>query len=103
MASTPEFKKLITAVSKKAKAERKENKRLFAKLKKKKPAGLTKAFRQYNDEAFSHLNCMNCANCCRTAYAVFEKPDVKRISKHFEMTQKDFVKKYLKPHPDYDY
>jgi len=103
MAATPEFKQLIKTISRKAKAERKENKKFFAKLKKKKPAGLTKAFRQFNDEAFAHTNCMNCANCCRTALAVFEKPDIRRISRHFEMTEKDFIKKYLKPHPDYEY
>src|ERR1041385_9046672 len=98
MAATSEFRKLIRTISKKAKAEQKENKKFFTKLKKKKPSGLTKAFRQFNDEAFAHTNCMDCANCCRTAYAVFEKRDVKRISKHFGMTRKDFIKKYLKPH-----
>ena len=103
MATTPEYKQLIKTIVKKAKVEGKENKRFFHRLKKKKPAGLTKAFRTYHDEAFAHLNCLNCANCCRTALAVFEKPDIRRISKHFEMTEKDFIKKYLKPHPDYEY
>ena len=85
MAATPEYQQLIKTVKLKAKKESRTNKKFFNRIKKKKPAGLTKAFRQFNDEVFSHHNCMNCANCCRTSYAVFEKPDVKRISKHFEM------------------
>ncbi|MEO5675006.1 MAG: YkgJ family cysteine cluster protein [Chitinophagales bacterium] len=103
MASTPEYQQKIATVSSKAKAERKENRILFKRLKKKRPAGLTKAFRIYNDEAFAHINCMDCANCCRTSLAVFEKPDVKRISQHFAMKEKDFIKKYLTPHPDYEF
>ena len=103
MAATPEYLELIKSVKNKARKESKENKKFFKKIKKKKPVGLTASFRRFNDEAFSHINCTNCANCCRTSLAVFEKPDVRRISKHFEMTEKEFVKKYLRPHPDYDY
>ena len=103
MAATPEYQQLILQTKKKARKESKENKTFFRKLKKKTPAGLTSSFRKFNDEAFAHINCMNCANCCRTSLAVFEKPDVKRIAKHFQMTEKEFIKKYLRPHPDYDY
>jgi len=103
MATSPEYQQIIKTISKKAKAERKENATFFKRLKKKKPNGLTKAFRAYHDEAFAHHKCMQCANCCKTSLAVFEKPDVRRISKHFGMSEKDFVKKYLTPHPDYDY
>lgn len=103
MATTPAYKQLITRISIKAKRERKENRKFFDRIKKKKPAHLTKAFRQYHDEAFSHAQCLDCANCCKTALAVFEKTDIRRISRHFEMTEKDFIKKYLKPHPDYEY
>jgi Fe-S-cluster containining protein len=103
MAATPEYRQLIKTVASKAKKEAKQNKKFFNRIKKEKPAGLTKAFRQLNDEAFSHINCMNCANCCRTSLAVFGKKDVRRISQHFEMSEKDFIKKYLRPHPDYDY
>jgi len=103
MPTTAGYKVLLKSIAKKAKREQRENAIFFRRIKKKKPAGLTRAFRDYNDEAFSHHQCMNCANCCKTSLAVFEKPDVKRISKHFEMSEKDFIKKYLMPHPDYDY
>jgi Fe-S-cluster containining protein len=103
MATTTAYKKLITGISIKARRERKENRKFFDRIKKKKPVHLTKAFRQYHDEAFSHTQCTHCANCCKTALAVFEKPDIRRISRHFEMSEKDFIKKYLRPHPDYEY
>src|SRR6185436_422658 len=103
MATTPEYLQIIDGISSKAKAESKQNRIFLARLKKKKPAGLTRAFRQENYKAFSKVNCLDCSNCCRTALAVFEKPDVRRISKHFGMTDKEFIKKYLKPHPDYEY
>jgi len=103
MAATPEYQQLISAIKKKAKKESRENKKFFRALKRKKPAGLSKAFKQYHDEAFSHINCLNCANCCRTSLAVFGPKDVARISKHFSMSKKEFIKKYLDPHPDYDY
>jgi hypothetical protein len=103
MAATPEYQQLIIDTRKKARRESRENKRFFTRIKKNKPKGLTAAFRQFNDEAFSHLNCLNCANCCRTSLAVFEKPDVRRISAHLNMTEKEFIKKYLRAHPDYEY
>ena len=103
MPATPEYQQLLATVKLKSKKERKANKLFFDSLKKKKPAGLTKTFREENDKAFANLNCLNCANCCSTALAVFEKPDISRISKHLKMTKPDFIKKYLKPHPDYEY
>ncbi len=103
MASTPEYQQIIVANAEKAKADEKKNKKLFRRLKKKKPAGLTKAMRTYHDEAFAHIKCMECANCCRTSLAVFEKPDVRRISKHFGMTEPVFIEKYLTADPQYDY
>ncbi|MCY7409114.1 MAG: YkgJ family cysteine cluster protein [Chitinophagales bacterium] len=103
MSTTPEFTKLIKATKAKAKKEQRKNKKFFNRIKKKKPAGLTKAFRETNDEVFKKIDCLDCSNCCKTSLAVFENPDVVRISKHFGMPKKDFIKKYLTPHPDYDY
>jgi len=103
MAATPEYLKLIEQVKQKAKVERRKNKKLFERFKTDKPKGLDKAFKRAHDEAFSHINCLDCANCCRIAQPVFETPDVNRISKHFGMTKKSFIKKYLKPVPEYEF
>ena len=103
MAATPEYLQRIAAIKIKAKAEKRENKKLFDHFKNNKPKGLDKAFKHVNDEVFAHINCLECANCCRIAQPVFEKPDIKRISKHFGISSRAFVRKYLKPDPDYGY
>jgi len=103
MAATPEYALKIAAIKLKAKAERRENKKLFDVFKTNKPKGLDRAFQQVNDEAFAHTNCLDCANCCRVAQPVFEKPDINRIARHMNMSSADFIKKYLKPEPDYGY
>ncbi len=103
MGTTPEYQLRIQLIAEQSKKEKRKNRKFFKRIKKEKPAGLTKAFRQYNDEVFAHTKCLDCANCCKTALAVFEKPDIRRIAPHFSMTEKEFIKKYLKPHPDYEY
>ena len=103
MAATAKYTKLIEEVKQKAKAQRRRNKKLFERFKTDKPKGLDKAFRQVNDEVFSRTHCLECANCCRVAQPVFETPDIERIARHFKMTPDAFVKKYLKPDPEYGY
>ena len=103
MAASPEFQQLLTHIKAKSRKEKEENKKLFNRLKKKKPAGLEKAARTYHDEVFRKINCLDCANCCRVAQPVFEKPDINRISKHLGISSKAFIEKYLKPDPDYEY
>ncbi len=103
MAATAKFVTLIEKAKQKARSQRHSNKKLFERFKTNKPKGLDKAFKEVNDEVFSYTNCMECANCCRIAQPVFEEPDVKRIAKHFEMSNDAFIKKYLKPVPEYGY
>ncbi|MBA2406607.1 MAG: YkgJ family cysteine cluster protein [Chitinophagales bacterium] len=103
MAATPAYSVLIEHVKKKAKVERQKNKKLFDRLKADKPRGVDKAFQQAHDDAFAHINCLECANCCRIAQPVFEKPDINRVSRHLGMKPERFIKKYLKPDPDYEY
>lgn len=103
MAATPVYKRLLKKIQHKAKKEKRENDRLFGLLKKNKPRGTDAAFKKFNDEAFAHTHCLDCANCCRVAQPVFETPDIKRIARHFKMTRENFIKKYLQPHPDYEY
>ncbi len=103
MATTAKFRRLIEKVKQKAKIQRRSNKKLFERFKTDKPKGLDKAFKAVNDEVFAHINCLECANCCKIAQPVFEKQDVKRIARHFSMTEEAFIGKYLKADPDYEY
>lgn len=103
MAPTRAYRNLLQQVARKAERLKKENRRFFRWLKKVRPRGFTRAFRQANDKAFADIECLSCANCCRTSMAVFEKPDIRRIARHLGMKQQAFIRKYLRPHPDYEY
>jgi Fe-S-cluster containining protein len=48
-----------------------------------------------HEEAFSKVDCLQCANCCKNYSPRFKTPDVKRISKHLQMRESDFIDKYL--------
>lgn len=103
MATTAKYKRILEKIKLKARSERRSLKRLFEQYKENKPKGLDKAFRKANDEAFSHIDCLQCANCCRIAQPVFEMPDIKRISRHFQLTPDAFIRKYLKADPEYEF
>lgn len=103
MAATPEFRLIIKAIEKKATKESKANKKLFDRFKTNKPKGLDKAFKQANKEVFAKIDCLDCSNCCRVAKPVFNLKDARMLATHFEMTTDDFIKKYLKPDPIYEF
>ncbi|MCS6916724.1 MAG: YkgJ family cysteine cluster protein [Chitinophagales bacterium] len=103
MAASSAYRSLLRRIAQQAERDKHRIRRFFRWLKKERPAGMTQSFRTAHDEAFAHIDCLQCANCCRTAMAVFEKPDIRRISRHFGMSQQEFIKKYLRPHPDYEY
>ena len=48
-----------------------------------------------HEEAFSNINCLNCAACCKNYSPRFKTPDIKRIAKHLNLKEGDFVEKYL--------
>lgn len=71
--------------------------RLFlTKLEKNKPAGINKNSRKWQQEVWKEVDCLSCANCCKTMTPTYTPRDLKRISKHFGMTVKEFQKKWLR-------
>ena len=56
-----------------------------------------------HDEAFSKVDCLQCANCCKNYSPRFKTPDVKRISKHLNMRESEFIDQYLKVDEDGDF
>ncbi len=95
-------KKEIEGLKKKYFQERKENKSLFAKLKKMKGAPLDQKFHALHNKVFKEIDCLECANCCKTSSPIFIEKDVSRISKHLNMKPGDFHEKYLKRDDEYD-
>lgn len=45
--------------------------------------------------AWTQVDCLSCANCCKTMSPTYTQSDIKRISKHLEMTPAQFKKKWL--------
>jgi len=56
-----------------------------------------------HEEAFSKIDCLNCAACCKNYSPRFKTPDIKRISKHLQMKEGDFIETYLRIDEDGDY
>ncbi len=50
---------------------------------------------QLNAEAFEKIDCLQCAACCKNYSPRFKTPDVKRISKHLQMRESEFIDTYL--------
>ena len=48
-----------------------------------------------HDEAFSKINCLNCAACCKNYSPRFKTPDIKRVSRHLQMKEGEFIENYL--------
>ena len=76
---------------------------------------LTKFLKKFDDKSVSGINalvdnaseatwkevdCLACANCCKVMTPTFTKADLKRISKHFRMSEKDFYTKWLETDKD---
>ncbi|HXC07233.1 MAG TPA: YkgJ family cysteine cluster protein [Bacteroidia bacterium] len=80
-----------------------ENRKLFEKLKRKKPKDLDEQFDALHDDAFSRIDCLQCANCCKTTSPIFYEKDIERASKSLHLKPGQFIEKYLHIDEDKDY
>ena len=58
---------------------------------------------QLHQEAFDKIDCLQCANCCKNYSPRFKTPDIKRIAKHPQMKEGEFIETYLRIDEDGDY
>jgi uncharacterized protein len=58
---------------------------------------------ELHSEAFEKVDCLQCANCCKNYSPRFKTPDIKRISKHLQLRESEFIEKYLKVDEDGDF
>lgn len=86
-----------------AKSKRKENKKFFQQLKKKKPGEIDALFNDTHEEVFACTDCLKCANCCKTTGPLFTQKDIERIASHLKLKPGKFVEQYLKVDEDNDY
>ena len=93
----------IELLRQKAKSAEADNKKLFQKLKKQKPANLDKVIHGLHQEVFEKTDCLSCANCCKTTSPIFYQKDIERLAKYFRITPSRFIEKYLHIDEDNDY
>ncbi|GGW23530.1 YkgJ family cysteine cluster protein [Arenibacter certesii] len=94
---------IIAQLPKLAKEKQNENKKFFAKLRKKPPKELDYMMRDLHEAEFQRTDCLKCANCCKTTGPLFTNSDVERIAKHYRMKPQKFVETYLRIDEDQDY
>ncbi len=80
----------------------KKNKILLKKLIQLDKKEVDSLFQEAHEKVFACTDCLKCANCCKTTGPLFTASDIKRISSKLKLTEKDFIKKYLKEDEDND-
>jgi Fe-S-cluster containining protein len=80
----------------------KKNKALLQKLIKLDDKKVDSLFQNAHEKVFACTDCLQCANCCKTTGPLFTASDIKRISAKLKLTEKEFVKKYLRKDEDDD-
>ena len=56
-----------------------------------------------HEEAFRRIDCLQCANCCKSYSPRFKTPDIKRIARHLQLKESEFIERYLKLDEEGDY
>lgn len=97
------MEEFIAQLPKLAKDKQNENKKFFAKLKKKTPKNLDYLMQELHENEFERTDCLECANCCKTTGPLFTNADVERISKHFRQKPQQFIDQYLRIDDENDY
>jgi Fe-S-cluster containining protein len=97
------MQEFINSLSKLAKDRHNENKKFFAKLKKKPPKNLDYVMQDLHEKEFNRTDCLECANCCKTTGPLFTPKDIERIAKYFRQKPQQFIDTYLRVDEDNDY
>jgi len=97
------MKEILKQLPQKAKEKLSENKKFFARLKKRPPKDLDYTMQELHTEEFRKTDCLECANCCKTTGPLFTRADIERISKHLRLKPQDFVENYLRIDEDNDH
>lgn len=69
-------------------------KQKFLQLKGKNSA-LNLQVKSVHTEVFDKTDCLDCGNCCKSAPPLVTKTDIKRISKHLNISSREFKRAYV--------
>ncbi|WP_029331663.1 YkgJ family cysteine cluster protein [Gillisia marina] len=97
------MEEILKDLPKKAKDKHNENKKFFAKLRKRPPKHLDFQMQELHEEEFKRTDCLTCANCCKTTGPLFTNKDIERIAKHFRQKPAQFIETYLRVDEDNDH
>ncbi len=97
------MEQILKELPKKAKDKHNENRKFFAKLKKRPPKNLDYVMQELHDDEFERTDCLECANCCKTTGPLFTKADIERISKYFRQKPQQFIEQHLRIDEENDY
>ena len=87
----------------KARTSRKEIKKFFFNISKRKSPEIDKLFHTAHEQVFNKTDCLVCANCCKTSSPIITNRDIDRIASHLKIKPGDFVRDYLHIDEDEDY
>ena len=93
----------LIALLRQGESQKKENKRLAAKLKTTKPKDLDKQVHAFHDEVFEKIDCLTCANCCKTTSPGMHDRDVERLAKHLKIKPLQVIEQYMEMDADGEY
>ncbi|WP_281542505.1 YkgJ family cysteine cluster protein [Maribacter aestuarii] len=97
------MEEVLRELPQKAAEKYQENKKFFAKLKKKPPKDLDYTMQNLHETEFQRTDCLDCGNCCKTTGPLFTNHDIDRISKHLRLKPQKFIDTYLRVDEDSDY
>lgn len=82
--------------------KKKAYQKIIQQLKKLKPYDVDELFHTQHEEVFTETDCLQCANCCKTTPALVSNEDINRISKHLQISPKNFMQQYVSRDDDGD-
>ncbi len=97
------MEEILGQLPQKAKEKHTENKKFFAKLKKRPPKKLDYMMQELHEAEFERTDCLDCANCCKTTGPLFTSSDIERIAKFFKLKPSQFIDRYLRIDEENDY
>ena len=97
------MEEFLNQLPKLAREKKNENKKFFAKLKKKPPKNLDYIMQELHEEEFERTDCLTCANCCKTTGPLFTDKDIVRIAKFLKMKPQQFIETYLRVDEENDH
>lgn len=97
------MEEILKQLPQRAKDTHNENKKFFAKLKRKPPRHLDMLMDKLHEAEFKRTDCLSCANCCKTTGPLFTEKDISRLSRYFKLKPQQFIETYLRLDEDNDY